>query len=136
MTCASGASVPLILSVDQSTSATKAFLFDRTGCLVEKASVPHGQTYPRPGWVEQNPADIFKNTLAAIDQVLQKAGIDDAAIPSRILALSSLVKASNPAVGVAPGVCAARVFLRNAGAAAAIAAAEMLLVTRRRRDRR
>jgi len=37
-----------ILSVDQSTSATKAVLFDKTGRLVHRASAGHQQFYPQP----------------------------------------------------------------------------------------
>jgi len=41
-----------ILAVDQSTSATKALIYDARGKLVAKASLDHRQRYPRPGWVE------------------------------------------------------------------------------------
>ena len=78
----------LILAVDQSTSATKAFLFDGQGRTVARTGVPHGQSYPQPGWVEQDPMEIWRNTLIAIDGVLREAGIPDSGISGRICALS------------------------------------------------
>ncbi|MCA9258490.1 MAG: hypothetical protein KDA61_04790, partial [Planctomycetales bacterium] len=42
------------LAVDQSTSSTKALLFDRDGNVVVQASREHRQIYPQPGWVEHD----------------------------------------------------------------------------------
>ena len=56
-----------ILAIDQSTSATKALLYDaRDGSLIDKASVEHRQIYPREGWVEHDAEEIWANTLAAV----------------------------------------------------------------------
>ena len=63
-----------ILAIDQSTSATKAILFDARGGLVDKTSVSHQQHYPRPGWVEHDAEEIFANTLAAIRQLVDHIG--------------------------------------------------------------
>ena len=43
-----------ILSIDQSTSASKAFLVDETGAIVRRASRPHQQFYPKDGWAEHD----------------------------------------------------------------------------------
>lgn len=56
----------LLVSIDQSTSATKALLFDETGALLDQVALPHRQYYPRPGWVEHDPEEIYQNTLAAL----------------------------------------------------------------------
>lgn len=56
----------LMLAVDQSTSATKALLFDEQGVLHAQAAVPHAQIYPQPGWVEHDAEVIYANTLAAL----------------------------------------------------------------------
>lgn len=56
----------LILAIDQSTSATKAVLFDGRGRVLDKASRPHRQIYPRPGWVEHDAAEIWANVLAVV----------------------------------------------------------------------
>jgi glycerol kinase len=60
-----------ILAIDQSTSATKAMLFDRSGGLVDKVSVPHEQIYPRPGWVEHDAEEIYQNTIQSVRSLLE-----------------------------------------------------------------
>jgi glycerol kinase len=55
-----------LLAIDQSTSATKALLFDPRGKLLERHSVDHRQIYPQPGWVEHDAEEIWSNTLTAI----------------------------------------------------------------------
>ena len=61
-----------ILAIDQSTSATKAILFDVSGRLVDKVSIPHEQIYPRPGWVEHNAEEIYQNTLQSVRTLLEQ----------------------------------------------------------------
>lgn len=61
----------LILALDQSTSATKAILFDAAGKVLDKASRDHHQIYPQPGWVEHN-AEIWQNVLAVIGKVAER----------------------------------------------------------------
>jgi glycerol kinase len=60
----------LILAIDQSTSATKAVLFDAAGKVLDKASRAHRQIYPRPGWVEHDAEEIWKNVLAVIRDIV------------------------------------------------------------------
>jgi len=62
----------VILAIDQSTSATKAILFEVSGRVVDSVSVAHHQYYPRPGWVEHDVDEIYRNTLEAIRQVLAR----------------------------------------------------------------
>jgi glycerol kinase len=61
-----------ILAIDQSTSATKAMLFDQSGRLADKASIPHEQIYPRPGWVEHDAEEIYVNTLQSVRTLLEQ----------------------------------------------------------------
>ncbi|MCA9214059.1 MAG: glycerol kinase GlpK [Planctomycetales bacterium] len=61
-----------ILSIDQSTSATKAIVFNERGELLAKASRSHEQIYPQPGWVEHNAEEIWSNTLAVIEEVARR----------------------------------------------------------------
>lgn len=63
------------LAIDQSTSATKAMLFDSQAKLVARASVDHQQFYPQPGWVEHDAKEILRNTYQAAAEVLAKSGI-------------------------------------------------------------
>ncbi len=62
----------VILAIDQSTSATKALLFTETGELLDKTAVSHQQIYPRPGWVEHDAAEIYRNTLQAVAALLAR----------------------------------------------------------------
>ena len=57
-----------ILSIDQSTSATKALLFDQDARVVQRVSIPHQQYYPQPGFVEHDALEIFKNTMSGMKQ--------------------------------------------------------------------
>ena len=59
----------LILAIDQSTSATKAVLFDAHGKVLDKASKQHRQIYPQPGWVEHDAEEIWQNVLAVIREI-------------------------------------------------------------------
>jgi glycerol kinase len=65
-----------IISIDQSTSATKAFLFDEHGKIIRNASLPHRQYYPKEGWVEHDAMEIYDNTVAAIKEVAGDCGDD------------------------------------------------------------
>ncbi len=62
----------LILAIDQSTSATKAVLFDSAGCIVDKTSREHRQIYPQPGWVEHDAEEIWQNTLAVLRELAEQ----------------------------------------------------------------
>ena len=62
----------LILALDQSTSATKAVLFDAWGKVLDKASRNHRQIYPQPGWVEHDAEEIWRNVCAAIGEIAKR----------------------------------------------------------------
>jgi glycerol kinase len=53
------AAEPLVLAIDQGTSATKAVLVNQAGQVVARASADVPVRHPRRGWVEQSPADIW-----------------------------------------------------------------------------
>ena len=63
------------IAIDQSTSATKALLFDEQSKLVATASVAHQQYYPQPGWVEHDAEEIYRNTIKAIREVVDNAQV-------------------------------------------------------------
>jgi glycerol kinase len=73
-----------ILSIDQSTSATKVMVFDAQARLVNRVSLPHRQYYPQPGFVEHNPEEIYANTVDGIAEVIRRAKI----LPSSLACLS------------------------------------------------
>ncbi|MBN1313736.1 MAG: glycerol kinase GlpK [Anaerolineae bacterium] len=62
--------MPVILAIDQSTSATKALLFKPSGELLDSVSLPHEQYFPQPGWVEHDPVEIYQNTISAVHSLL------------------------------------------------------------------
>jgi glycerol kinase len=62
-----------VLAIDQSTSATKAVLLDLQGEVLHHASREHRQFYPRPGWVEHDAEEIWRNTLEATSEVLRES---------------------------------------------------------------
>ena len=55
-----------IIAIDQSTSATKALLFDEQCHIVARSSVDHKQYYPQSGWVEHDAEEIYHNMVEAI----------------------------------------------------------------------
>ena len=60
------------LGIDQGTTLTTAVLTDTSFRTVAKASVPHTNRYPQPGWVEQDPYEIYENVLAATGMAMQQ----------------------------------------------------------------
>lgn len=66
-----------VISVDQSTSATKALLFNEEGTLLHSSSVPHKQYYPAEGWVEHDAEEIYVNTIEAVRRVKNAVGDAD-----------------------------------------------------------
>jgi len=61
-----------ILAIDQSTSGTKALIFNEKGKLLDKTFIPHQQIYPQPGWVEHDAEEIYLNTIQAVREVLSR----------------------------------------------------------------
>ena len=71
---------PYILSIDQSTSCTKAMLFDRFGDLAGRFDLPHRQIIDDKGWVEHDPEEIWANLVGAVKNVLDKTGVSGASV--------------------------------------------------------
>lgn len=51
----------LIIAIDQSTSATKAMLFNERCEMLRRVNVTHEQYYPKSGWVEHDAEEIYRN---------------------------------------------------------------------------
>ncbi|MEM1527065.1 MAG: glycerol kinase GlpK [Ignisphaera sp.] len=66
-----------ILAIDQGTTGTRAILFTYEGLPTEKgiAYVEHEQIYPKPGWVEHNPIEIWENTKYVVRKVLEQSRV-------------------------------------------------------------
>jgi glycerol kinase len=61
-----------VLALDAGTTSIRAILFDRRGDIVASASQEFPQIYPRPGWVEHNPLDIWNTQITVAKQVLAR----------------------------------------------------------------
>ncbi|MBY5560359.1 FGGY family carbohydrate kinase [Rhizobium leguminosarum] len=60
-----------ILAIDQGTTNSKAVLVSEKGEIVGRGSAPVGITYPKPGWVEQDPHRLYASVCEAIDACLK-----------------------------------------------------------------
>ena len=63
-----------IIAIDQSTSSTKALLFDEQCKVLARTNVDHKQYYPKTGWVEHDAEEIYQNMIEAIRQLLEVSG--------------------------------------------------------------
>ena len=63
-----------IIAIDQSTSSTKALLFDEQCHMLGRTNVDHKQYYPQTGWVEHDAEEIYQNMIEAIRQLLKVSG--------------------------------------------------------------
>jgi glycerol kinase len=66
-----------ILSIDQGTSGTTALVVDRQGNVCGRGYARIDPHYPQPGWVEQDPAEIWGKTLQAIEEAKSGANVDE-----------------------------------------------------------
>ena len=64
-----------VLAIDQGTTSTRAMIFDRAGSPVATGQLEHEQIFPKAGWVEHDPKEIWDNTREAIGQALAKANV-------------------------------------------------------------
>ncbi|HLN08256.1 MAG TPA: glycerol kinase GlpK [Xanthobacteraceae bacterium] len=62
-----------LLAIDQGTTSTRAILFDRELAVVALEQREFPQHFPRSGWVEHDPEDIWKSTVAVVEAVLAKS---------------------------------------------------------------
>jgi glycerol kinase len=69
-----------ILSLDQGTTGSRAILFDKNYKIVKQCSKEFKQIYPKPGWVEHDPEEIWESQLEVARKVIKNSGIS----PSRI----------------------------------------------------
>jgi glycerol kinase len=64
-----------IVAIDQGTTSTRAIVFDHGGSIVSVGQREHEQIFPRAGWVEHDPEEIWRNTREVIGLALSKADI-------------------------------------------------------------
>ena len=64
-----------LLALDQGTSSSRSIVFDEKGGVVALAQQELPQIYPRPGWVEHDPMEIWRSQLATAREALARAGL-------------------------------------------------------------
>jgi len=62
-------------ALDQGTTSTRFMVFDRSGNIVASAQKEHEQIYPKPGWVEHRPLEIWQRTLEVIEEACSSKGL-------------------------------------------------------------
>ena len=62
-----------VLAIDQGTTSTRAMIFNHAGGIVAAGQKEHAQIFPKPGWVEHDPAEIWENVREVIGLALAKA---------------------------------------------------------------
>jgi len=63
-------------AIDQGTTSTRFMIFDHGGKVVEVDQREHEQIYPKPGWVEHDPMEIWQRTQEVIKEALTKSKVD------------------------------------------------------------
>jgi len=64
-----------VIALDQGTTSSRCILFDREQNIVELSQKEFTQFYPRPGWVEHDPMEIYSGQYGVLSEVLAKSGI-------------------------------------------------------------
>ena len=67
-----------VVAIDQGTTSTRCMLFDHSSRVVGLDQKEHAQIYPRPGWAENDPMEIWQRTQEVISGALQKASVSSA----------------------------------------------------------
>jgi glycerol kinase len=62
-------------AIDQGTTSTRFIVFDRSGRILSSAQKEHEQIYPKPGWVEHDPEEIWRRTRDVIREAMEVRGL-------------------------------------------------------------
>src|SRR5688500_14852216 len=64
-----------ILSFDQSTTSSRAIVFNHSRDIISIAQKEFTQIFPKPGWVEHSPVEIWSTQVAVAAEAILKAGL-------------------------------------------------------------
>jgi glycerol kinase len=64
-----------VAAIDQGTTSTRCMVFDGAAAVVSAHQEEHEQIFPRPGWVEHSPAEIWRRTGAVVQAALDRGGV-------------------------------------------------------------
>ena len=62
-------------AIDQGTTSTRFIIFDRAGAIVASSQKEHQQIYPRPGWVEHDPGEIWRRTEEVVAAAMEQRSL-------------------------------------------------------------
>mgnify|MGYP001612521816 FL=1 len=65
-----------IMALDQGTTSSRCIIFNRAGEMVSVAQREFAQIYPKPGWVEHDPMEIWGTQLGVAQEALNRAGLE------------------------------------------------------------
>ena len=65
-----------VLAIDQGTTSSRAIVFDHSGQIVATGQKEHEQIFPRAGWVEHNPVEVWDNVRAVVAEALSSASVN------------------------------------------------------------
>ena len=65
-----------VAAIDQGTTSTRFILFDHAGNVVAVDQKEHRQIFPKPGWVEHDPLEIWERTRAVMEGAIKKVSSD------------------------------------------------------------
>ena len=71
-----------IISIDQGTSSTRSVLYDRNGLYLDSSQEEFDQYFPKEGWVEHDPDQIWQSVLSTLQTLVKKNGLDSFEIAS------------------------------------------------------
>ncbi|WP_147918672.1 glycerol kinase GlpK [Ruania zhangjianzhongii] len=64
-----------VLAIDQGTTSSRAIIFNHSGQIVESGQIEHEQIFPKAGWVEHDPQEIWRNTREVVGLALARASL-------------------------------------------------------------
>ncbi len=64
-----------VAAIDQGTTSTRFMIFDHGGNVIAVDQKEHEQIYPKPGWVEHDPLEIWERTQEVMNGALEKSGV-------------------------------------------------------------
>jgi glycerol kinase len=64
-----------VLAIDQGTTSSRAIVFDHSGQIVETGQLEHEQIFPKAGWVEHDPKEIWTNVREVVGRALSRANL-------------------------------------------------------------
>ena len=65
-----------IMALDQGTTSSRCILFDKKGTMLSVAQREFNQIYPKPGWVEHNPMEIWSSQISVATEAMSKVGVN------------------------------------------------------------